>query len=507
MKSVVIWGYVNYKWLHVPLAKELKLKHGAKIHFICSNEQSVENWKRQDPRRVIDTFITTDHFFFEYDRCTESPAEIYSNARENEEKYKTYVVDVLQTDRHLGRGFAAMGPGHTRSQLSEKANYVKSVNLFNNVLGFWEEYFDRTTPDLIIGNASGIIGKTCSVVARSRGIPIRVLILANYQAYHGWAVDEYYSLPEIQKMFESIDDEQCRKLVSNEELVEFKRLPLTDINYQRYSRYKTVGFLLGDIFEKCRAYAYRKYKGVVTMGNYKFSEKIKMSFRVCRDMRAIDFLPSMCVEDLRDKSYIMFPLHVEPESSVGIMSPEMNEQLACIEFLAKNLPAGIQLVIKEHLAAVGRRPKEFYSTILDIPNVIMLSPYAYALDAARGAKAVAVITSTLGMEAAVLGVPVISFGRHNNYNFLPHVHVVDSWMDLRPLLASLCGRDSPEARAKRSADGRRYVAALKLCTIDLGWTDYASQQNRARATEKEVGVIYAALMGSLNEKATPHYGT
>ena len=344
-------------------------------------------------------------------------------------------------------------------------------------------------------------------MAHSRGIPTRVFILANYQAYHGWAVDEYYSLPEIRKKFESVNDGQCKRLASNEELAKLRRLPLADSNYHRYSRYKTIGFLFGDIFQKCQAYAYRKCKGIVTMGNYKFSEKIKMSFRVYRDMKAIDYLLSVRVDELRDTSYIFFPLHVEPESSVGMMSPEMNEQLACVELLAKNLPAGIQLVVKEHLAAVGRRPKEFYSTILDIPNVIMLSPYAYALDAARGAKAVAVITSTLGMEAAILGIPVISFGRHNNYNFLPHVRVVDSWMELRPLLASLCREDSHEARAKRSADGRRYVAALKLCTIDLGWTNYASQQDRAPASAKEVEAIYTALMKSLDEKAISHYGT
>lgn len=125
-----------------------------------------------------------------------------------------------------------------------------------------------------------------------------------------------------------------------------------------------------------------------------------------------------------------------------------------------------------------------------------MDPGAYAVDAIRGARAVAVITSTVGFEAAMLGVPVISFGLHNAYNFLPHVHVVESWMALRPLLQRLCAEPTPEERAQWCADGFRFLAAVQQSSFDLSWSDYASE-DRPPATEREVAVCYRTLTESI----------
>lgn len=494
MKNIVIWGYTGYKWLSVPLAKEIKRKHQAKVHFICTNAQSIEYWKRHDPEGIIDSFVTIGHFFFEYDQCGDGSDEIYAHARELEHIYGVYVVDVLQTDRHLGRGFFAGGIGHPRSHMSEKADYMKSVNFFNRAFKFWEEYFDRTQPDLVIGLSSSIVGKICTVVARHRTVPVRTLFLAGYQSYHGWATDEYFSLSGIRKNFETITD--CNSWVVKDELAGLRRLPVSNAYNHEVLNYRTIRFVFKKMFRQCRSYISRKRHRIITMGNYKLLEQLRYLYHVRHDVRLFDKLSLTNPNALIGKSYVFFPLHVEPESSVGMQSPEFNDQFALVEFIAKNLPAGTVLVVKEHIAAIGRRPKEFYTTILDIPNVVMVFPFTYALDIARGAKAVATITGTLGMEAAVLGIPVISFGLHNNYNILPHVYTVESWTALRPLLTQLCGKDSEEAQNKRKEDGRRYLAAVKKACIDLSWIDYASK-DRPSASEKEVQVIYDSLMKSL----------
>lgn len=495
LRSVVIWGYTNHLWLWMPLAREIKRRHGATIHFIATNDASVAFWKQQGGDEVVDSFTTTNHFFHEYGAPVDE-AQAFATARTYEERYRVYVTDALQTDRHLGRGFSAAGPGHPRSALSEQATYAKSVHRFNSVVRFWEEYFDRVQPSLVIGNASGIVGKLCSVIARHRGIPMRVLFLLYYQAYHGWGVDEYYAVPQIAERYAVLTDADAAALVTDAELAAMRRLPFTDEYYRTFTRQASLSVLVRKSWIHVRGAAGRYVHGVITMGNYRLTEMLRIFARTRTDLRQLVHLPLAKAEDLKGIVYIFFPLHVEPESSMGMMSPEMNEQLACVELLAKNLPAGVQLVLKEHLAAVGRRPRDFYATLLDIPNVIMLSPYAYALDVARDARAVAVITGTLGLEAAVLGVPVVTFGIHNIYNFLPHVHVVESWTALRPILAKLCAGDGPAARAIRQRDGRRFLAALKSVGIDLSWSDYASRQ-RAPATAREVDVCTRSLLESL----------
>lgn len=497
MKHVVLWGYLSYRLPLIALAKKLREQHGAHIHFICTTPQSVKYWRCQDDAGVIEDFVTTNHFFSAYDQCEESLEEICAQARRYEDQYGLYVVDALQADRHLGRGFSAAGPGHPRSKLSEKVDYVKSTRIFNEFIRFWETYFDRTHADLMIGLPGGAMGKTCIAVARHRKIPLRAFLQTKYQSYYGWADDEYCVLPGIRKNF-AMNDTRIAALVTDEELVAMKRLPLSNAYYQEFLKYKTFSFFLRKAWVQCRRIAYQALKKNVTMGNYMLAEKIKLLYRLHRGAINIKKMKMIDPDHLSRMLYVFLALHVEPESSLGMQSPEMNEQMACIQFLAKNLPAGVLLVVKEHIAAIGRRPKEFYSTIADIPNVVMVSPHAYAVDVARKARAVATITGTVGAEAAILGIPVISFGLHNDFNILPHVHVVTSWTELRSLLWALClGVDTEDAKEQRRKDGKKFLAALKASAMDLHDVKDASRE-RALSAGKEVDIIYASLMDSLH---------
>jgi hypothetical protein len=224
IKNVVIRPVAKYNWLWLPLAKRLKNESGAKIHFICSPQ------------------ISINHFFTEYDNYDGAFGDIVSQARYYENKYNTLVVDILQTDRHLGRGFSAAGVGHPRSELSNKATYIKSLAIFNKIVKFWEEYFEKVKPDLIIGVISGIIGKPCAVMARTRGIPIRTLNSARYQSYFYWVTDEYYSMPEIEENFKSITN--YKESVTADEIRNIKRLPQSDKYYKEYLQYKSKKFFI-----------------------------------------------------------------------------------------------------------------------------------------------------------------------------------------------------------------------------------------------------------------------
>jgi len=495
MKDIVILSQSNYNWLWIPLAKKLKDENGARIHFISSSLEDVAYWKKQDKEGVIKSFVTTNHFFAEYDNPRGSPEHICTIARDYENKYNTLVVDILQADKHLGRGFSAGGVGHPMSELSDKADYIKSVNIVNKAIEFWEDYFEKILPEFVIGVAGGITGKTCAIVARGLGIPIRALAPSGYQSYFYWRHNEYHSMPDIEKNFRTIAN--VNELVTEDEIQSLKRLPWSDKNYKCIKRYSSRLFMLTQLVGQIKRYLYKKIKRIVTMGNYKLFDTLKCVWRMHIGIMYMDRLSTVDIEDLKGLSYIFFPLHVEPESALGVLSPEFNEQMALIELLAKNLPAGNFLIVKEHIGAIGRRPVEFYQTLRDIPNVLIAHPYAYALDIAKKARCVAVITSTLGTEAVISGVPIISFGIHNNFKFLPYVYTVESWKELRPLLAKLFSEDTEEAKRKRKEAGMRYLAALKSASIDLHWSDYSST-NREPATERELDVLYSPLMKSLS---------
>jgi len=66
--------------------------------------------------------------------------------------------------------------------------------------------------------------------------------------------------------------------------------------------------------------------------------------------------------------YVFYALQVEPESNLQGYSPEYFYQLSAIISLARDLPPGVVLAVKEHLPAAGRRPSQFHRQIQLLKN-------------------------------------------------------------------------------------------------------------------------------------------
>ncbi len=129
----------------------------------------------------------------------------------------------------------------------------------------------------------------------------------------------------------------------------------------------------------------------------------------------------------------------------------------------------MSLAIKETYEAIGRRPADFYRQIAEFKNVVILDMMELGLEVARRSVAVATITGTGGFECAVMGKPVITFGRHNQYNFLPHVLLVTDEIELKSLLqTALDGSLEQEAKI----NGARFLQAVCDESFDLREYDY-----------------------------------
>lgn len=108
--------------------------------------------------------------------------------------------------------------------------------------------------------------------------------------------------------------------------------------------------------------------------------------------------------------YVFFPLHVDPEASTMVLAPDYTDQLHIIERLAKNLPIGMKLVVKEHAPMLGKRPKGFYERIYKMPDVYLVNPLDDSKEIIKKSKLVTVITGTAALEAVMFGIPVMIFG-------------------------------------------------------------------------------------------------
>ena len=126
----------------------------------------------------------------------------------------------------------------------------------------------------------------------------------------------------------------------------------------------------------------------------------------------------LLTEDLAGLDYVFFPLHTEPEVTLLVYSKPYLNQIEVIRNLSHAVPVGMKVVVKEHPAAVGKRPLSYYEKILQIPNVRLADPALDSRTLIEQARLVATIAGSIGLEALLRRKPVLTFGR-TPYGYLP----------------------------------------------------------------------------------------
>jgi len=114
--------------------------------------------------------------------------------------------------------------------------------------------------------------------------------------------------------------------------------------------------------------------------------------------------------DLPARPFVYYPLHVDPEFATIVMAPMHTDQLAVVEALAKSIPLGMNLVVKEHRPMMGLRPLSFYKRLKGMPGVILASPFENPLSLIKRAALTCVITGSAAWEAIQLKRPALIIG-------------------------------------------------------------------------------------------------
>ena len=119
--------------------------------------------------------------------------------------------------------------------------------------------------------------------------------------------------------------------------------------------------------------------------------------------------------------YVFCALHLQPERTTSPDGGVFVHQHLMIDLLAKSLPEGWLLYVKEHASqfvtdamfdssSAQSRSFAFYNEIAALPNVRFVPLSHSPFHLIDHAEAVATVTGTVGWEAAVRGKPVLAFG-------------------------------------------------------------------------------------------------
>ena len=108
--------------------------------------------------------------------------------------------------------------------------------------------------------------------------------------------------------------------------------------------------------------------------------------------------------------YVLFGLHTQPESSIDVWAPFFSNQLWVIELLSRSIPPSHKLLVKIHKSDVANYSSELLERMGSFPGVELVRPFADARSFIERADLVVAIQGTMGLEAALLGKPVIMLG-------------------------------------------------------------------------------------------------
>ncbi len=458
MNSIFMVAHSQYRFLFLKLAERLRQNYGSQIHLFCGTKQEVDFYRANSKSDTFSSFAVNNVLYRAAREPVEDETEVLAEAHLNEAWIGATINSLALTDRHLGRGYSLAGFNHPRSHISEETSYFQMVRGFNAAIDFWRQQISEKSPSLMIN-----CGKIAALICHAEGIECRILAGSRYKNLHQWTHNEFFENPRIEEAYKRIEKSGLAAEIASPYLA---HMTLRKKFIRGISRTR---LLIRTLYIILRHF-YWKYKRYEKAHGYYLSHQIRYAWRQRSHTRKLIGSDAKSLESLNGKRFVFYPLHTEPETALHTLSPEYFYQLSCIAAVSRDLPAGVVLAVKESYEAIGRRPSDFYDQIREFKNVVMLDMMELGLEVVRKCDAVVTIAGTAGFEAAVMGKPVISFGCHNQYGFLPHIWQVSDERQLGFYLHEALGVGFNAAKAVR--DGARFLKAIHEVSFDMKDYDY-----------------------------------
>lgn len=132
--------------------------------------------------------------------------------------------------------------------------------------------------------------------------------------------------------------------------------------------------------------------------------------------------------------FIYYPMFAEPERVILIGSPFYTNQLEIIKQIAKSIPIGHQLYVKEHpMMNIVWRKTSTYKQIIDLPNVVLIHPSVPSEELMKKCSLVISTAGNSALEAIFHGKSSITFA-DIGLIMIPFVHKVTSINELSTLI-------------------------------------------------------------------------
>ena len=170
--------------------------------------------------------------------------------------------------------------------------------------------------------------------------------------------------------------------------------------------------------------------------------------------------------------YIFLPLGIIQERHILIGAPFYTNQLEFVRMIAKSIPIGYRLLVKEHPGMWSREWRSIseYKELLKIPNVTMIHPSVSEIELIKNSSLVITTAGTSGFQATLYEKPSMIFS-DIFYSYLPSVFRIKSIEEL-PLTVkkALSTKVDPN-------DLSKYMKIISENIIDFNFATFLSEFN------------------------------
>lgn len=421
-------GELRYSFPHV--AAELRRAHGWDVDAVAFNTPSVEVVRA--PGRFGTVYNLAEHLKQFYPRHSYAECVKALEAVERDTELSLYTL--VYADRIL-RDYP----------------FERAVRLLAGVYDFWQHVFADAAPDAIYTELSTATEWLGAVLATQRSI--RPLI-----AYPTPVADRFYFIDGAEGIWEPMrkayvalrksDLSPDRRRRAEEWLTTFHRGRVKPPFFATGSL-SPFHFEFGRFVHRVGRIPFRVrtwwQDGFYEIGSYHGTHPFVSIWAnisgMYRHALAGRFAFRKAVT--ADK-YVYFPLHVQPEYTTDVRAPFFTNQIALIETMAKSLPVGYRLAVKEHPGMQGERQLGYYREIKKLFNVELLAPSVDSHELILNAAAIVTITGTTAWESILYQKPVVVFG-NLCYGFYDLIHHCPDVRDFAAVMrTALAGRPADQ---------------------------------------------------------------
>jgi len=423
MTKILFW--VDMLFVNLGIAKYMKNSENELFAIYDLNQELTEIFRKQN---IVD-FEKEWFFWDQVKKIKKNPDLEY--IKKIEEKYELNLWTLIYNDRLFFR-------------FNKIHNFERNeiLSILEEECKFYEKIIETVNPEfLIIANTGSHRTHLLKEMCKKRGI--RSLMLARTRFGGRTTIDNNYdTMDETWDMdTSSLKDElifenpleykekynprkiQPKLVTSTSTSIKKKIMPalkwvFTKLDEEYKSRYVHFGITKQKVFQ-------------IQMNTYVRNKAVK------------NFIDKNFLKSIEGfEKFIYYPLHVEPERSISIDSPIHNNQLDIITNIAKSIPIGYKLLVKEHPTqrVYAWRDIKYYNELMKLPNVRLLHPSVNPDEIYKKCSLVVTIRGTSGLESAFYDKPSVVF-TETIYSQLPHVHKLNNLEELPYSIKTSLGKE------------------------------------------------------------------